>query len=56
MHLIDNRPDTPPDYYGQALATYKRRGVPNAEMLAAFFAAMGESADILMKAVKRGTD
>lgn len=55
MHLIDNRPG-PPDYYGQALASYKRRGVPNAEMGAAFFAAISESLDILLKAAERGAD
>lgn len=55
MHLIDNLPSTTPDYYGQALAAYRRRGVPNPEMAAAFFAAMSESLDILLKAAD-GTD
>lgn len=53
MILIDNSLDAPPDHYGRALAAYKRHGVPNAEMGAAFFAAMSESLEILMEEVEQ---
>lgn len=45
--------DEPPDYYGRALAAYKLHGVPDAEMGAAFFAAMSESIEILIEAAER---
>lgn len=53
MILADNSLDAPPDYYGRALAAYKRTGVPDAEMAAAFFAAMSESLENLMEAAER---
>jgi hypothetical protein len=44
--------DEPTDHYGRALESYKSRGVPNAEILAAFFAGMCESLEVLIEAAE----